>query len=405
MPQQSSFVINGVVDTSKNVLSNIDALCQASGCWITYDVSIGQWAVIINNTGSSVFSFDNSNIIGNITVSGTGINELYNSVTVQYPLQDLAGDIDFANLTLDPALRFPNENDNNLSLQTNLINNPVQAQFMGQIALKQNRIDKVITLSTDFGAIGLKAGDIIDVTQEMYGYTNKLFRIITIDENDAADGSINLTITALEYDATVYDASGLTYTNATSASGVVPYNSNSNIQGQNAASNTNLVYSFATGQTAVTGVSYTTTDAAFFGLDGSNNGDGAMTFYNLGYSYTLKYTGKYILSYAVNWGSSFNVSSGGVIGVPNNIRKNTFMTVLKNGTRLDVDGSSIIKGDDPNADVILSNKFTGTQGDVIQFYVGAASDLTDASTGAISGAKTTSSSVAVSGNLFFAGNS
>ena len=399
MSQQASFVINGVIDTSKNVLSNIDALCQASGCWITYDVSIGQWAVIINNTGSSVFSFDNSNIIGSITISGTGINDLYNSVTVQYPLQDLAGDIDYANLTIDPSLRFPNENDNNLSLQTNLINNPVQAQFMGQIALKQNRIDKVISLTTDFGAIGLKAGDIIDVTEDMYGYTNKLFRVITIDEDDAADGSIQLSITALEYDASVYDASGLTYTNAASASGIVPANSNSNIQAQNAASNTNLVYSFKTGQTIATGVSYTTSDYAFFGVDGS---DGAMVLYNLGYSYTLKYTGNYSLTYNVNYGSFWNILNG-TIGLPTTIRKNTVMTILKNGTRLDIDQSSIIKGDDPNADVALANTFIGTQGDVIQFYIGIASDLTSASPGAISGSSPTSSSVAVTGNLFFAG--
>ena len=355
MSQQASFVINGVIDTSKNVLSNIDALCQASGCWITYDVSIGQWAVIINNTGSSVFSFDNSNIIGSITISGTGINDLYNSVTVQYPLQDLAGDIDYANLTIDPSLRFPNENDNNLSLQTNLINNPVQAQFMGQIALKQNRIDKVISLTTDFGAIGLKAGDIIDVTEDMYGYTNKLFRVITIDEDDAADGSIQLSITALEYDASVYDASGLTYTNAASASGIVPANSNSNIQAQNAAA--------ARGQLTV--------DSFQTGIINATQADGQLHEISLGHSTTLPYTGNYHTSYSVNWGGSGHptITINGTT-YPWGVMKNSFLVIKSNGSI--INNVALANTGDLNSqlyeDHFLDSFYNGTQGQVIDFY-------------------------------------
>jgi hypothetical protein len=380
MSQQASFVINGVIDTSKNVLSNIDALCQASGCWITYDVSIGQWAVIINNTGSSVFSFDNSNIIGSITISGTGINDLYNSVTVQYPLQDLAGDIDYANLTIDPSLRFPNENDNNLSLQTNLINNPVQAQFMGQIALKQNRIDKVISLTTDFGAIGLKAGDIVDVTEDMYGYTNKLFRVITIDENDAADGSIQLSITALEYDASVYDASGLTYTNAVSASGIVPVNSNSNIQAQNATQfgNTPTVKAF------VTDPIYVVNGDGSYQYDPSVDDE---TFYNTNplsfaciqngvpQTVTLKYSGYYYLKYNCNFGGTKN---GSINDYPTHIRKQMRIVLLKNGTLMDLGQqqiTTIIKGEDPWADLNCEGKFQANADDVLEFYVGLKSDL------------------------------
>jgi len=355
MPQQSSFVINGIIDTSKNVLSNIDALCQASGCWISYDVSVGQWAVIINNTGSSVFSFDNSNIIDNITISGTGIDQLYNSVTVQYPLQDLAGDIDYANLTLDPSLRFPNENDNNLSLQTNLVNNPVQAQFMGQIALKQNRVDKVITITTDFSAIGLKAGDIIDVTEDMYGYTNKLFRVITIDENDGNDGSITLTITALEYDATVYDASGLTYTNATSASGIVPYNSNSAIQAQNAAAARSLltINSFQTGI-----INATHPGNSFYEI-------------SLGHSVTLPYTGQYHTNYSVNWGGTGHptINIGGT-NYPWGVQKNSTIVLKTNGTI--INNTSLATTGDVNVqlyeDHFLDSFWTGTQGQVVDFY-------------------------------------
>ena len=69
----SSFAINGVIDTNKPVMQNITNIATASGCWVTFDVNQGKWAVVINQAGSSIKSFNDSNIIGSITVSGTGI--------------------------------------------------------------------------------------------------------------------------------------------------------------------------------------------------------------------------------------------------------------------------------------------------------------------------------------------
>jgi hypothetical protein len=402
MADITAFRINGVIDTSKKCLDNLNAMCLASACWISFDVSSGLWKVIINRAGNSVFSFDNSNIIGSINVSGTGIDQLYNAVEVQYPLEDIGGTVDYSNQSLNETLWNPHETYKVLSIQSDLINNPVQAQYIGQVQLKQNRLDKIVTFSADYSALGLKAGDLIDLTVDMYGYNQKMFRIITIVENDDPNNGITLDITALEYDPDIYDQAGLTYTARTTATGITPIGANSAVQGANVASQTNLVYSFATSRFNATGVDISTSDVSFFGLDGSNNGDGSMQFYNLGTSYKLKYSGRFNLRYDVNWGSNFNYDNG-VIHVPNTIRKNTYMTILKNGQRYDVDGSSSIKGSDPNADVAMSEIFTGVAGDVIQFYVGIASDLTNASPGTTTGPATNTSTITVTGNLYFVG--
>jgi hypothetical protein len=392
-----AFKINGLLDTSKTVLSNLNALAKASGCWLTYDSTTGQWAVIINRPGDSTKSFNDSNIIGAISVTGTGVDQLYNAVSVQYPNADLMSTTDSANFELTSNYRFPNELDKRLTLQYDLISNPIQAQYLGIIELKQNRVDKIIQFRTDYTSLGIKAGDLMDITNSVYGYTNKVFRVTKVAEEDADDGSIQLSITGLEYDATVYDTSGLVYSARTTSTGVVPKSMNTALNAFDKASLTNVVFSFNAGGFAAEGVSHTTTDQDFF-LSNPN----AMVFYGLGYSTKLPYTGRYLLTYNVNWGSAFNIS-GGSFGLPATIRKNTAIAITKNGTGSTLAASSIAKGIDPNADTILDGYFTGTAGDTVVFGIGIASDLTQTSPGTFTGANTTSSTIATSGLLTYLG--
>jgi len=234
----SVFNINGVISTDKTVLQNMNIICDAAATWMTYDVNAGKWSVIINQAGTSVASFNDSNIIGNINISGTGLFELYNSVTVEYPHKDLQDDKDYVNYSIPAGVRFANEKDNNLNISLDCINDPIQAEYIARIELKQSRIDKVIQFSTDYSKLGLKAGDLIDVTSEMYGYTNKIFRITRIEENDENAGSIGLVITALEYDADVYSDTGLIREPKTKATGIPAAQVNTAVQTSNAVSTT-----------------------------------------------------------------------------------------------------------------------------------------------------------------------
>jgi hypothetical protein len=208
--KSSAFLISGVIDTNKPVMQNINTLATASGCWVTFDINEGKWAVVINQAGSSVKSFTDSNIIGAITVTGTGIAELYNSVQVDFPHKDLLDQKDTIVYSIAAGNRFTNEQDNTLNFQLDCVNDPVQIETLAIRELKQSRIDKIIRFSTDFTSLGLKAGDLIDVTATMYGFTSKVFRILSISEEDGDDNTLVLAITAFEYDSTVYDTTGLT---------------------------------------------------------------------------------------------------------------------------------------------------------------------------------------------------
>lgn len=213
--------INGVVSTDKTVMQNMETLAGAAQSYITYDVNTGQWAVVINTTGTSIASFDDSNIIGGVQVQGTGLRELYNSVRVEFPHVDLNDEPDFVEIAIPAGDRNPNEPDNTLLIEFDCINDPVMAEMLGMIELKQSRVDRVITFSTDYSYIGLKAGDLIDVTNTMLGYTAKMFRIINISETDGDDGAIGIEIQALEYDATVYSTDDLYRYERTNENGIV----------------------------------------------------------------------------------------------------------------------------------------------------------------------------------------
>jgi hypothetical protein len=240
------FNINGVIDTNQSVLQNIQAIAEAAGCWMTYDVNDGQWAVVINRPGTAVATFDDSNIVGSINIFGSGINEMYNAVSIEFPHKDLRDQTDYIDLEIPLEDRFPNELDNRLNIRSDLINNPIQAQYAASIALKQTRADKIIEFTTDYTSLGLKAGDLISVTSSMVNYTAKIFRIISMSEND--EDVISVTIRALEYDANVYSTAGLIRKERNKKTGIVPKASNAALTQSDAAKtaqqvNTALQYS------------------------------------------------------------------------------------------------------------------------------------------------------------------
>ena len=92
--------INGVLSTDKTVMQNMEMITGACQSWLTYDINLGKWAVVINEPGNSIVSFNDSNIVGPISVQGTGLRELYNTVRVEFPHVDLDDEPDYIEDTI-----------------------------------------------------------------------------------------------------------------------------------------------------------------------------------------------------------------------------------------------------------------------------------------------------------------
>lgn len=218
--------INGTIDTNNTVLANLNKIAGSSQAFVTYDPNQGKWTTILNKAGTSVMTFDDSNIVGSINVTGAGVDDAYNSVKVQFNSKDQGGATDERVLNIAAADREPNELDNQLNLTFDLINDPAQAELLAAIEMKQSRVDTIVEFATDFRAIGLQAGELIGVANDNYFFRSsvnpKLFRVVSIEEVDTEDGGILLSITAIEYDSQVYSTSNLTRENRITDSGIVP---------------------------------------------------------------------------------------------------------------------------------------------------------------------------------------
>jgi hypothetical protein len=71
--------------------------------------------------------------------------------------------------------------------------------------LLQGREDLIITLKTDYSGIQVEAGDVIRVTNETYGWTDKLFRVSNVIEEKDSEGNLFASLTGFEYNGSIYD--------------------------------------------------------------------------------------------------------------------------------------------------------------------------------------------------------
>jgi hypothetical protein len=183
-----------------------------------------------------------------------------------------------------------------------VINDPIRAEMIGLTELKQSRVDKIIEFRTDFSKMGVKAGDLIDVTASMYGFTSKLFRVIRISEEDGDDNSIQISITALEYDADVYDYTDLEFYPVTRENGVVSKNVNTTILNSDYQATTNQV-SNALGNTSDT----TAVDLLNANLTTYTNLPGLYTGFN---TQSVASTQSVYASFAANPSGTFILAMG-----------------------------------------------------------------------------------------------
>ena len=212
--QQARYRINGPLDTGQNCLNNLQFLVDSADSWLQYSELTGKWKVVINKlytgypTVTGLFLVDSSNLIGGIEVSPIDLNETYNQIEVAYPNTNIKDQTDYYIIDLfedDPQLLSPNEAINRLNVTLPLVNNAVQARYLAARRIYQSREDLVIAFRLDYSGIQVEAGDVIRVTHEVYGWTDKLFRVNNVAETKDDTGNLYADIQAFEYSDGIYN--------------------------------------------------------------------------------------------------------------------------------------------------------------------------------------------------------
>jgi hypothetical protein len=206
---QVRYEINGVLSTGDTVKTNLDKINLASASWTTYDHKLGKWRVTPSyalsagqKAGLRVYNDDN--IIGDITVTATALEDIYNQLEVSYANRGLRDQTDYFRSSVDAGQLNAFEPVNVLRMQSNLTNNGIHAARIGLIELKQSRVDLVISFQTDYSGLQTEAGDVVKVTSGIYGFDQKLFRVTRVRETEGGDGTLSSEINALEYNDSIY---------------------------------------------------------------------------------------------------------------------------------------------------------------------------------------------------------
>jgi hypothetical protein len=213
---QPRFKFNGTIDTTQNILTNLQDMTSCCDCLLKYNEIYGKWGVIVQTPSYTVaMDINDSNIVSTIQITSLDISNTYNIADCQYP--DLSLNSAFNSTTIDlsvvdPSLLYPNEPQNSQTIKLPLVNNNVQAQLLATRFLKAARMDIQVQCTVNYIGLELEAGDVVTITNANYGWTAKLFRILKVEQNFAPDGTISIALILQTYDPSVYnDASIIQY--------------------------------------------------------------------------------------------------------------------------------------------------------------------------------------------------
>ena len=173
------FHCNGVVDTTKNVMENAkDLLSNMRGIFNYVD---GKYELIIEDTGSSTFSINDSHIIdeGGISVDYGSKDQKANKVIVEF----YNGQKKYE---LDTAISLHNAQPNFYSADSEILEVKAEFPFITDRYIADNMAKSILTRSryqTQVSFLGtsemykLNVGDIVDLTYPGLGFSGKIFRI------------------------------------------------------------------------------------------------------------------------------------------------------------------------------------------------------------------------------------
>jgi hypothetical protein len=220
---QPRYRVNGPIITGNECMTNITQLTDACDSWLKFDEILGQWSIVINKAYdqapnaqliSALYHVTDDNLIGGIDINPTDLNSTYNAVELQYPDTNIKDGTNYLYISLwdtEPAILSPNEPFNQQTITLPVVNNAVQAQYLGARRLYQGREDLTVNFMLDYSGIQIEAGDVIRITSAVYGWDastgfpdGKLFRVIQVQEAKLAEGSLGANIVASEYNDSVY---------------------------------------------------------------------------------------------------------------------------------------------------------------------------------------------------------
>jgi hypothetical protein len=198
-----SFHCRGNLFTGVNMYDNIIDLCSACTSSLTFG---NKYQLIPEKTGSSVMTLDKTNTVGNVEYLLADKKSLINTMKIKFMDQDTEYKDNIK--VLDNSTLKTQDNGNVLlrELYLPFTKTSALATKIGTQMINQSRQSHMISLTTTIAGLKLSVGDIVQVTNETFGITNKKFRVKETTLQHA--GEIDLILA--EYSDSIYAGSIIT---------------------------------------------------------------------------------------------------------------------------------------------------------------------------------------------------
>jgi len=201
--------IDGMCSTYQAVKTNIDEISKSCSTYFTYDNKNGKFKVVPNREATTAeknaaYIFTDDNIISSLEITSTELYNLYNSIEAEYPAVEQDDQTNIVIVSTPTGERNTNEPENPLQARYSLVNDAPRVHNLANIDLRQSRLSTLISFSADYSAMVVDVGDLVKVTNSVYGYNEKLFRVMKVSEQEGESGYISSKFTLLEYNDSIY---------------------------------------------------------------------------------------------------------------------------------------------------------------------------------------------------------
>ena len=194
----SRFKINGFLDTGQRLFDNVEEILSACNGILTYHNGKYKFRAR-QQSESSVFSFSEANIIGAFDIGVTPKSAKFNKV--EFTFNNIATNFNDDLKVVDNSSFKTEDNGTTLLAQqdTTLVSDATIAGNLATWIMNNSRNQTTISFEAAHTAVDVQAGDVIDVTHPVVGYTNKKFRVqeIVLTEEDS------IKILAQEYTSSI----------------------------------------------------------------------------------------------------------------------------------------------------------------------------------------------------------
>lgn len=202
--QINRFDCNIVLKPSDTTTKNVEKLLKTMRASLPF--SQGQYKVVMEDTASTSMSFNEDNILRGINVAEGDRSKRLNRVTVKFDNKEKDWEED---TVAWPEMYSTQHNnylaeDNNEELHQEVTlegtTDFYRAEDIAEFIVRDSRKQMAVEFMAQPEAMKLEPGDVISITYSDLNFSNKLFRVRTLEIN--ADLTVN--IKAQEYDTSVY---------------------------------------------------------------------------------------------------------------------------------------------------------------------------------------------------------